>query len=90
MPTNSYKTIGELQFTLVKSFEDDKLYKAESALGIFTVLDRMTGYGYQDVETAWRDSPDGTFYLASGNVDIRKHPELTLPEAITYILKRAY
>lgn len=38
--------------------------------GYITVLSRMTGYGYRDVETGYR-SPCGQFWLASGNMDIR-------------------
>ena len=38
--------------------------------GYITVVSRMTGFGYRDVETGYR-SPCGKFWLASGKCDIR-------------------
>jgi hypothetical protein len=38
--------------------------------GRITVLERMTGFGWRDVETGYK-SPCGRWYLASGQVDIR-------------------
>ena len=40
--------------------------------GRVTVLDRMTGFGYRDIETGYR-SPCGGFWLASGGYDVRDH-----------------
>ncbi len=40
--------------------------------GRITVLDRMTGFGYRDIETGYR-CPSGQFWLASGGYDIRDH-----------------
>lgn len=42
--------------------------------GRITVLDRMTGFGWRDIETGYR-CPSGQFWLASGRVDIRDHLE---------------
>ena len=61
-----------------------------SNLGSITVLDRMTGYigGVRDVETGFRD-PDGKFWLASGNFDIRREGCITVGEAIECIKRNA-
>jgi hypothetical protein len=40
--------------------------------GAITVLNRMTGCGWPDIETGYR-SPCGQFWLASYNQDIREH-----------------
>ena len=53
-----------------------------------TILDRMTGFGWRDIETGYKDI-DGKFWLASGNFDIREYPELTIKEAIAFIKKNA-
>lgn len=55
-----------------------------------TVLDRLTGYscGIRDVESGYRDAV-GTFWLASGGVDIRQYPELTVEEAIALVKRLA-
>ena len=59
-----------------------------SNLGSITVLDRMTGYGYRDVETGFRDT-DGKFILASGQFDVRDHGCDTVGDAIHLIKERA-
>lgn len=38
--------------------------------GRISVMDRMTGFGWRDVETGYR-CPSGQFWLASGGYDIR-------------------
>ena len=55
-----------------------------------TVLDRLTGYGYnvRDIETGYRDEDDN-FWLASGGFDIRDYPELSREEAILKIKQNA-
>jgi hypothetical protein len=57
-------------------------------IGSLTVLDRMTGFGYRDVETAFRD-PNGFFWLASGDQDVRFSGAVTLGEAIAWVKQRA-
>ncbi len=53
--------------------EPDHLYRHNLCNGgSITVLDRMTGFGYRDVETGYR-SPCGAFWLASGREDIRRY-----------------
>lgn len=58
--------------------------------GAITVLDRMTGFGYRDIETGYR-SPCGQFWLASGNVDIREHLSEfnTEEQMIQFVIERA-
>jgi len=53
----------------------------------FTVLDRMTGYGYRDVETGYRDA-DNVFWLAYGFFDIRNFTG-TYAEAIDHLKANA-
>ena len=53
-------------------------------LGSITILERMTGYGWFDVETGYRD-PDGKFWLASGMCDVREAGVKTIGEAIEWI-----
>jgi hypothetical protein len=55
-----------------------------SGLGSITVLDRITGFGFRDVESGFRDK-DGKFWLASGNVDIIALDPKTFGEAIKMI-----
>ena len=57
-------------------------------LGSLTVLDRMTGFGYRDVETGYRD-PEGKFWLAYGGYDVRDSGVATLGEAIQWVKSRA-
>jgi hypothetical protein len=71
--------------------EDDFYYYYIGQFGLserITVLDRMTGFGWRDIETGYRDI-EGKFWLASGDFDIRDYPELTITEAIAFIKKNA-
>jgi hypothetical protein len=58
--------------------------------GRISVLDRMTGFGWRDVETGYR-CPSGQFWLASGGYDIRNHlHELNSDEEmVQWIIERA-
>lgn len=55
-----------------------------------TVLDRLTGFGdgIRDIESGYKN-PDGKFWLASGNFDIRDIPGITVAEAISKIKENA-
>jgi len=55
-----------------------------SELGSITVLSRMTGFGYMDIETGYRTT-DGKFWLASAGFDIRDKNVKTVGEAIELI-----
>lgn len=78
-------TVKDLKWTSESVCEDDTLYatRLEDG-GRITVLDRMTGFGYRDIETGYRD-PEGKFWLASGRNDIRDREDLTIEEAIDWI-----
>lgn len=59
--------------------------------GTITVLVRRTGWGdgsIFDTETGYR-SPDGKFWLASGNFDVREYNPATEEEAVALIKSRA-
>lgn len=60
-------------FAVETFLNGDTLYRHHMPNGGYiTVLDRMTGYGYRDIETGYR-CPSGQFWLASGHHDIRRH-----------------
>ena len=69
-------------------FEDDVQVAIQCDIGIITILNRMTGYGWRDVETGFR-APDGKFWLASGGFDIRDMNCSTFGEAIASIKENA-
>lgn len=83
------KTIRELTFNeTTRLGGEDILYSSKIGQGVITVLDRMTGFGYRDIETGFKDN-HGKFWLASCGFDIRKQPELTIDGAIKLIKERA-
>ena len=68
-------------------FEDEVQVAIHCDLGNITVLNRMTGYGWREMETGFR-APDGKFWLASG-FDVRDMNCSTFGEAITCIKENA-
>ncbi len=66
----------------------DYQWAFHSNLGSITVLDRMTGFGWRDTETGYRD-PEGKFWLASGDQDVRLGGSSTVGEAIQWVKARA-
>jgi hypothetical protein len=85
--------IGELEFKEVSMTRDcsnneDAQWVHHAEWGSISILDRMTGFGFRDVETGFRD-PDSKLWLASGNFSIRAYPELTVKEAIKKIKENA-
>ena len=82
--------IEDLEFKLIPSHPgiDSIQHAHHGEFGSITVLDRMTGYGYRDVETGFRDK-SGKFWLASGDFNIRSYPSLTVEEAIEKIKNNA-
>ena len=69
-------------------YEGDDQVAMHTNLGTITVLDRMTGFGWRDVETGFRD-PAGAFWLASGGFDIRCQDVKTFRQAIDLVKQNA-
>ena len=67
---------------------EDRQLAFHSNLGSLTILNRLTGFGWRDVETGYRDN-DGNFWLASGGHDIRREGIETVGDAIAYVKKYA-
>ena len=87
MNTNE-QTIADLAFKEVGHLEGNSQLAHHGEFGSITILDRMTGYGYRDVETGFR-SKDNKMWIASGNFCIRDFPDLTIDEAIQKIKDNA-
>ena len=68
--------------------EDDQQFALHTDLGSLTVLDRMTGFGWRDIETGYR-AKDGKFWLASGGFDVRESGAETLGAAIELVKQNA-
>lgn len=68
--------------------ERDYQWAFHSNLGSITILDRMTGFGWRDVETGFRDK-EGKFWLASGDRDVRYSGAKTIGDAIYWVLVNA-
>lgn len=68
--------------------DEDQQWALHTNLGSLTVLDRMTGFGFRDIETGFRDN-DGEFWLASGNFDVRHSGAKTIGDAIEWIKRNA-
>ena len=67
---------------------EEEQFAFHSNLGSLTVLDRLTGFGWRDVESGYR-AKNGDFWLASGNIDVRKSGCKTVSEAIEYVKSHA-
>ena len=78
----------ELFYLVEDSFESDIQHAFHSNLGSLTVLDRMTGFGWRDTETGYRDL-EGRFWLATGNYDVRYSGCTNVGEAIEWVKQRA-
>lgn len=68
--------------------EDGENFALHTNLGSLTVVDRLTGYGWRDVESGFRDK-DGNFWLATGNIDVRYSGSKNLGDAIEYVKTHA-
>lgn len=87
--TDLTQKIKDLTFEEVPMGDlDASQYAHHAPWGSITVLDRMTGFGWRDTETGFRD-PDGFFWLASGNFNIRDSPDLSISVAIELIKNSA-
>lgn len=70
---------------------DDTLYSARLDDGSrLTVLHRKTGYegGWFDTESGYKDVA-GNFWLASGDMDVRKNDGFTVQQAIDWVKSHA-
>lgn len=76
--------VKDLEWSRKDLIENDTLWTAHTEFGRFTVLNRMTGYGYRDTETMFLPSKGALFNLAQG-FDIRNFPDLNLEDAIEEI-----
>lgn len=81
------KNISEIEWT-EKDTHGDILRAFHFDLGRITVLDRMTGFGYRETETAFTPKSSALFYLAQG-FDIREYPEMSLVDAVELIKEKA-
>jgi hypothetical protein len=79
---------AELFHEVLPSWESDIQLALHTDIGSLTVLDRLTGFGWRDVETGFRDM-EGKFWLASGGIDVRDSGCKTLGEAIEYVKSHA-
>lgn len=77
-----------LFYEVPDQYEDNQQWAFHSNIGSITVLDRMTGCGYRDTETGYRD-PEGKFWLASCGHDVRWSGVATVGEAIEWVKDRA-
>jgi len=68
--------------------DDGENFALHTNLGSLTVCDRMTGSGWRDVESGYRDNEDN-FWLASGDQDVRISGCKTIGEAIQWVKDRA-
>lgn len=81
--------MSDLEFhRVLPDFEDDRQYALHTNLGSLTVLNRMTGFGWRDIETGYRDA-EGKFWLASGGYDVRDFASATMGEAIQWVKEHA-
>jgi len=69
-------------------FGTDRQWALHTDIGSLTVLDRMNGFGFRETETGFR-APDGAWWLASGNHDVRLSGALTLGEAIEWVKRNS-
>lgn len=89
MATEKDKLLSTYEWKSTIILQDETLsYCFGENEDIITVLDRMTGFGYRDIETGYRD-PEDYFWLASGNFDIREFKDVTFKEAIELIKEKA-
>lgn len=83
------ESVKDLEWSKDESDLEDTLHTSwVRGEGRLTVLDRMTGFGYRDIETGFCDI-EGKFWLASGGFDIRDHPDKTPQEAIAWVKTHA-
>ena len=85
--------IKELTFKETKINDENTIYSVFVGNQRFTVLDRMTGFGWRGIETGYCDNylaplETPNMWIATG-FDIRNYPDATLEEAVQLIKKNA-
>ena len=65
--------------------EGGEQWALHTNLGSLTVVDRVTGFGWRDVESGYRNK-EGLFWLASGHVNVMYSKAGTVGEAIDYVI----
>jgi len=85
---DSSKVLSDYEYK-VREYADNTLYVYQFDNGIvITILDRLTGFGWRDVETGLRIGKD--FWLASGNIDVmRDCVGMLMDDVVLYIKKYA-
>lgn len=81
-------SLVEEDFFAVRTGDEDIQYAFHSNIGSITVVDRLTGFGWRDVESGFRDT-NGNFWLASGRCNVMESGASTIGEAIKWIKDRA-
>ena len=75
-------------FHVVEQGEEQSQYALHTNMGSITILHRLTGLGWYDTESGYRDT-EGEFWLASGQYDVRYAGLTTMQEHIDWIKDRA-
>jgi hypothetical protein len=68
-----------------QSFDNQQL-ALQPNIGSLTVLNRITGFGFRDTETGFRDK-NQNFWLATSCKDVRLSGSKTIGEAIEWVKK---
>ena len=84
----SDKVTKDMFHEIIRNDGGDVTQALHTNLGSITILDRMTGYGYREVETGYRDK-EGKFWLASGNFDIMTYGFNNIGDMISAIKSNA-
>jgi hypothetical protein len=77
-------------------FSDDMFHDVDMSfntdnnkqLALYTNIGDITGFGYRDIETGYKDT-DGKFWLASGDYNVIESDCKTVGDAIAWIKERA-
>ena len=80
--------INGTDFHCVEVLEDQTQVALHTDIGSITVVDRMTGFGWRDIESGYRDI-EGKFWLASGGCDVRCSGAKTMQEHVDWIKENA-
>ena len=75
-------------FDQLPKWNDNYQSTLHTNIGSITVVDRLTGFGWRDIETGFRDK-EGKFWLASGGCDVRASGSKNFGEAIRWIKENA-